>query len=113
MRHGFSLLWSAWQCGVPADNTGRLNAHFPTVSATGINRDEFIAEGFGPGDAFIKEISDTAFVGTLSYQAADLARDKASLTVRQRERDPRITPAGMSLALLDTGHIEITRAPGF
>jgi hypothetical protein len=112
MRHGFSLLWSAWQTGVPAGGD-RLNAHFPAVSATKINRDEFIAEGFGPGDAFIRETSETTFVGTLSYRAADLDQDKASLTVRQREKDKRVTPPGLAWRYLDADHIEITRAPGF
>jgi hypothetical protein len=93
MRHGFSLIWSAWQTHVPV-GADRLNAHFPSVAATGINRDEFIAEGFGPGDAFIRETSETTFIGTLSYKAADLTLGKASLTVRQREKDRRATPPG-------------------
>jgi Alpha/beta hydrolase domain len=112
MRYGFSLLWSAWQTRVPA-GADRLNAVFPIVAATGTNRDEFIAEGFGPGDAFIQEKSETTFVGTLSYPAADLARDKASLTVRQRERDARATPVGLEWRYLDASQVEITRAPGF
>ena len=112
MRHGFSLLWSAWQTRVPA-GADRLNAVFPTVAATGINRDEFIAEGFGPGDAFIQEVSETTFVGTLSYPSADLARDKASLTVREREREPRATPPGLAWRYLDPTHIEIIRPSGF
>ncbi len=112
MRHGFSLIWSAWQTRVPA-GADRLNAHFPTVPATAISRDEFIAEGFGPGDAFIQETSETSFVGTLSYQAADLDQEKASLTVREREKDTRATPSGLSWRYLDASHIEITRPPGF
>ena len=112
MRHGFSLIWSAWQSGVP-EGADRLNAHFPVVAATGINRDEFIAEGYGPGDAFIRETSETVFVATLSYQSADLSRDKASLTVRQREMDKRATPPGLAWRYIDATHIEITRPPGF
>jgi hypothetical protein len=111
MRQGFSVLWSGWQTGASAAD--RLHAQFPTVAATGISRDEFIAEGFGPGDAFIRETSETAFIATLSYRAADLSHDKASLTVRQRETDPRATPQGLSWRYLDEGHIEITRAPGY
>ncbi|HUB16374.1 MAG TPA: alpha/beta hydrolase domain-containing protein [Acetobacteraceae bacterium] len=112
MRHGFSIIWSAWQSRVPA-GADRLGAQFPTVPATTINRDEFIAEGFGPGDAFIQEISETAFIGTLSYQAADLAPDKSSLTVRQRQSDPRATPRGLTWRYIDAHHIEILRPPGF
>jgi hypothetical protein len=112
MRHGFSVLWSAWQTRVPA-GADRLNAHFPTVTATGINRDEFIAEGFGPGDAFIQETSEAVFVATLSYPAADLTEGKASLTIRQREKDRRATPPGLSWHYVDATHIEITRPSGF
>jgi hypothetical protein len=112
MRRGFSLLWSAWQTGVPG-GADRLNAHFPSVAATAISREEFIAEGFGPGDLFIEEVSDTAFIGTLSYEAADLSPTKATLTVRQRERDPRVTPIGLSWRYVDSTHIEIARPPGF
>jgi hypothetical protein len=116
MRHGFSVLWSAWQTGVPAGGD-RLDASFPIAIGpdgplTGTTRDEFIAEGFGPGDAFIREVSDTVFIGTLSYPVADDNPDKASLTVRQRENDPRATPAGLSWRYLDARHVEITRAPG-
>ena len=112
MRHGFSVVWSAWQTRVPV-GADRLSAQFPSVAATGINRDEFIAEGFGPGDAFIQETSETTFIATLSYQAADLTLGKASLTVRQREKDPRATPPGLSWRTIDATHIEITRPPNF
>ena len=117
MRHGFSLVWSAWQTGVPA-GAGRLDADFPIAAnpsgpIIGTNRDEFIAEGFGPGDAFIRETSETTFIATLSYPAADMAPGKASLTVRQREKDPRAAPPGLSWRYIDASHIEITRAPGY
>jgi hypothetical protein len=118
MQHGFSVLWSAWQTEVPP-GADRLEARFPIArnadgsSITRVTRDEFIAEGMGPGDAFIKEVSDTVFIGTLSYPAADLS--DASLTVRNRERDKRATPAGLRWRFLDPRHVEITRPsePGY
>ncbi|MGE0222512.1 MAG: alpha/beta hydrolase domain-containing protein [Acetobacteraceae bacterium] len=118
MRRGFSLLWSAWQTGVPA-GMDRLNAQFPVAAnpdgpIVGTNRDEFIAEGLGgPGDLFIQETSETSFIGTLSYPAANLDPSRASLTVRLRERDPRVTPPGLAWRYVDARHVEITRAPGF
>ncbi|MSP00565.1 MAG: hypothetical protein EXR07_05880 [Acetobacteraceae bacterium] len=117
MRRGFSLLWSAWQTGVPA-GADRLDAEFPVATNAGgpilgINREEFIAEGFGPGDAFIKEVSDRSFVGTLSYPAADLDPAKASLTVRQREKDKRATPRDLTWRYVDAAHVEIARAAGY
>lgn len=118
MRRGFSMVWSAWQTGVPA-GADRLNAVFPIATGDGApllktNRDEFIAEGLGgPGDAFIQETSETTFIGALSYPAADLDPAKAALTVRLREKDPRVTPPGLAWRYVDAGHVEITRAPGF
>ena len=116
MRHGFSVLWSGWQSGVPA-GPGRLHATFPVPTGrgapiTGTSRDEFIAEGLGgPGDAFVREVSDRVFAGTLSYPAATLDPAKASLTMRVRERDARTTPEGLSWRYLDDRHVEITRPP--
>ena len=114
MRHGFSLVWSAWQTEVPPGND-RLIARFPIATDHGapitqISRDEFIPEAAGgPGDLFIQEVSDTVFIATLSYAAADLDPAKASLTIRQREKDPRATPPGLAWHYVDARHIEITR----
>lgn len=119
MRQGFSIVWSAWQTEVPAGDD-RLNAVFPVATDNGapivrVTRDEFIAEGAGgPGDLFIQEISDRVFVATLAYAAADMDPAKATLAVRQRERDARATPVDMTWRYLDARHVEITRpAAGF
>lgn len=60
----------------------------------------------------MKEVSETVFIGTLSYPAADLDPARASLTMRVRERDPRGTPAGLSWRYLDATQIEVTRPAG-
>ena len=81
---------------------------------TAMVREEFIAENTGLlGDNNIEELSDERFVGTLVYPVAD--PNGATLTVRQREADPRVTPAGLAWRLVDDRHVEITRptAPGF
>src|SRR5271169_6121209 len=77
-------------------------------------REEFIAENTGLlGDGNIQELSEERFVGTLVSPVVD--PDGATLTVRQREADPRVTPAGLAWRLVDTRHVEITRPtkPGF
>ncbi len=117
MRHGFSVVWSAWQTGVPADGD-RLEAILPIATnpdgpVTAICREEFIAEGFGPGDAFLREVSDKVFVGTLTYPAANLDPANATLTVRLREKDPRATPPDLTWRYLDASHVEIARAAGY
>src|SRR5437868_8285473 len=114
MRRGFTLVWSGWQGDVPP-GADRLTAHFPTIPCvTGMVREEFIAEATGLlGDSNILELSEQRFVGTLVYPVADPA--SASLTVREREADPRVTPPGLAWRLVDDRHVEITRptAPGF
>jgi hypothetical protein len=111
MRRGFTLVWSGWQGDVPPD-ADRLTARFPTIP--GMVREEFIAEATGLlGDTNIQELSEERFVGTLVYPVADPVG--ATLTVREREADPRVTPPGLAWRLVDDHHVEITRptAPGF
>jgi Alpha/beta hydrolase domain len=114
MRRGFTLVWSGWQGDVPP-GADRLTAHFPTIPGiTGMVREEFIAEATGLlGDSNIQELSEERFVGTLVYPVVDPAG--ATLTVREREADPRATPPGLAWRLIDDRHVEITRptAPGF
>jgi hypothetical protein len=114
MRRGYTLVWSAWQGDVPPGND-RLVARFPVVAGvTGMVREEFIAEATGLlGDGNIEELSEDRFIGALVYPAADPA--EATLTVREREADPRATPPGLAWRLVDDRHVEITRptASGF
>jgi Alpha/beta hydrolase domain len=114
MHRGFTLVWSGWQ-GDVSPGADRLSAHFPTIPGiTGMVREEFIAEATGLlGDNNIQELSEERFVGTLVYPVADPAG--ATLTVRGREADPRVTPPGLAWRLVDDRHVEITRptAPGF
>jgi hypothetical protein len=111
MRRGFTLVWSGWQGDVPPGND-RLTASFPSITGiTGMVREEFIAENTGLlGDSNILELSEEHFVGTLIYPVAD--PNGATLTVRQRETDPRVTPAGLAWHLVDDRHVEITRPTG-
>ena len=63
-------------------------------------REELIAENTGLlGDSNIQELSGERFVGTLVYPVAD--PDGGTLTVRQREGDPRVTPAGLAWRLVE------------
>ena len=114
MQRGFTVVWSGWQGDVPPGND-RLTAQFPTIPGiTGILREEFIAENTGLlGDNNIQELSEERFLGTLVYPVAD--PNGTTLTVRQRESDPRSTPDGLAWRLVDDRHVEITRptAPGF
>jgi hypothetical protein len=85
MREGYTVVWSGWQWDVPPGE-GRIRLEVPVLRGiTGTNRDEFIfGHDYNP------------FVANLSYPAADLDPAKATLTVRQNERDPRVTPSDLS-----------------
>jgi hypothetical protein len=117
MRQGHAILWTAWQGDVPA-SADRMVAEFPIATdggkpIVGWSRDEIIADAPGSvRDEFIQEISPTRFVATLSYPAASLDVAGASLTVRQKERDPRSTPPGLSWRFLDDRRIEVDRPGG-
>ena len=85
MREGYTLVWSGWQGDTPPGD-GRLRLDVPTLSGvTGTTQDEFIFDH-----------DDNPAVATLSYPVADLDPTKATLTVRQHERDRRVTPGGLS-----------------
>ncbi len=85
MREGYTLVWSGWQGDVPPGE-GRMQLEVPVLRGiTGTNQVEFIFEhDYNP------------FVANLSYPATDLDPAKATLTVRQNERDPRVTPSDLS-----------------
>ena len=85
MREGYTLVWSGWQGDVPPGED-RLQLEVPVLEGiTGTNQDEFIFDhDYNP------------FIASLSYPAADLDPLKATLTVRQNERDPRATPSDLS-----------------
>lgn len=82
MRQGYSVLWSAWQGGI-ADEEGKLQSGFPIATRNGVpivetSREEII---FGYSNAF--------GIAPLSYPAATLDQQAATLTVRAQERDKR------------------------
>ena len=90
MNEGYTVVWSGWQGDMlPGENRMRLQAPV-AEGVTGINRDEFIFyHNYNP------------FVATLSYPAASLDKNKATLTVRARETDPRITPDDLHWEFFD------------
>ena len=81
MNEGYTIVWSGWQGDMPPGKN-RMRLQIPVVeNVTGKVRDEFI---------FYNDYNP--FVATLSYPAASLDINKANLTVRARQTDPRVTP---------------------
>jgi hypothetical protein len=102
MNRGYTIVWSGWQGDiVPGD--GRMTFSPPTVvGITGAAREEFVFD----------HLTDPA-TALLSYPAADLDLAKATLTVRQREADPRATPADLSFSYDGDRKIAIKRPANF
>lgn len=81
---GFTLVWSGWQGDIARADEGNPLASLPIAvnddgsPIVGLSREEFVDRGTQP------------WAGTLTYPAATLDREQATLTVRQREQDPRM-----------------------
>jgi Alpha/beta hydrolase domain len=106
MRQGYAVLWSAWQ-GDVAPGEGRMVASLPVATnngapIVGVNRDEFIFNH-----------PHTPARAPLSYPAHMTDQTQAALTVRQRERDPRLALPATAWRYLSNRAIEITRPAGF
>lgn len=116
MRHGYTIVWSGWQVSYPIPGQsdisgsriqaggGRMSARFPTAK----NSDGSPIVGLSREEAIVSS-NASPFVVNLTYPAADLNPANATLTVRERQQDPRQTPPGMSWRYLDQWHIEIVR----
>jgi hypothetical protein len=102
MRKGYVILWSAWQ-GDVAPGEGRMLASFPIATddaapITAMNRDEFIFNH-----------THNPAAAPLSYPAATMDQDRATLTVRQREKDPRVAIPSTQWRYLSAIKVEISR----
>jgi hypothetical protein len=105
MKHGYTVAWSGWQMDAPGA-PGFLRAYVPVAMdggkpATGMSRDEFTDVPAGP-----------VFTQTLSYPVL-LNTTGTTLTVREREADPRKPLPASSWHFIDERHVEITAEPGF
>ena len=102
MNCGYTMVWSGWQ-GDIAPGAGRMTFSPPIVpGVTGLAREDFIFDH-----------TDNPASATLSYPAADLDPAHARLSVREREADPRATPAGLEVKFEGPTRISIKRPDGF
>lgn len=81
LADGYTIVWSGWQGDLPA-GPNLFTAELPVATnhggpIIGLSREEYVDKGSG------------TFVGRLAYPAVTLDRSQATLTVRERERDPR------------------------
>src|SRR5580704_12983549 len=102
MNRGYTLVWSGWQ-GDIAPGAGRMTFSPPIVpGVTGLAREDFVFDH-----------TDNPASATLSYPAADLDPTHTKLSVRQREADPRATPAGLAFNFDGPSKISIKRPEGY
>jgi hypothetical protein len=102
MNRGYTVVWSGWQ-GDVIPGGGRMTFSPPVApGVTGLAREDFIFDH-----------TDNPAVGTLSYPAAELDAANAKISVREREADPRTTPAGLGVTFESPTKIPIKRPEGF
>ncbi len=102
MNRGYTVVWSGWQGDLGARPNWKTISVPVVPGITGLSREEFIFDH-----------TRNPAVATLTYPAADLDPAKARLTVRQRETDPRATPADLSFTFEGPDKISIKRPKGF
>jgi hypothetical protein len=105
MNRGYTVAWSGWQADAP-NTVPLLKANVPIAMengkpVVGMSREEFTDIPAGP-----------VFTQTLTYPVL-LDTTRTTLTVREREADPRKPLPASSWHFIDERHIEITAAPGF
>ena len=102
MNRGYTVVISGWQ-GDLGPRAAWKTISVPVVpNITGVSREEFIFDH-----------TRNPAVGELTYPAADLDPAKATLTVRQRETDPRVTPTDLSFTFDGPDKVSIKRPAGF
>jgi Alpha/beta hydrolase domain len=102
MNHGYTVVWSGWQ-GDIIPGSGRMTFSPPIApGVTGLAREDFIFDH-----------TDNPAIGTLSYPAADLDPVNAKISVREREADPRTSPAGLGVTFENPTRISVKRPEGF
>lgn len=106
MRQGYSILWSAWQGGVPNEDN-KLQAGFPVATLDG-------APLIGPSrEEIIFGHLQSPAPAPLAYPAASLEQSRATLTVRQYERAARVALPDEAWRFRSPSQIEIDLQAGY
>jgi hypothetical protein len=100
MRQGYTVVWSGWQGDLLAGE-GLLTTELPEAlqdgkRVRGTVRQEFIAESEG-----LVSMPLSGAANIRSYEAVGMDTAKASLTLRERETDPRVPMADGDWAFAD------------
>jgi hypothetical protein len=102
MNRGYIVVISGWQGDLAARSAWKTISVPAVPNVTGLSREEYIFDH-----------TRNPAVAALTYPAADLDPSEARLTVRQRETDPRVTPADLSFTFDGPDKVSIKRPAGF
>ncbi|MFC4312865.1 alpha/beta hydrolase domain-containing protein [Steroidobacter flavus] len=118
MNAGFSVVMSGWQAEYPVLDAPpmavALGSRLPRPpNSTALSARLPIAEGVVAmtREQFFDVGADKTFIGYLSYPAADV-NEKGTLTMRERDADPAVSPSALSWRYLDPWRIEVTKPAG-
>jgi Alpha/beta hydrolase domain len=106
MREGYVILFSAWQGDVAPEEKHML-ASFPVATSNGTPIVETAREEFIFGH------TNSPTIAPLTYPAESMDQGRATLTVRQHEKDPRVAVPQGQWRYLSPVRIEIALAAGF
>ena len=106
MRKGYVILFSAWQGDVAPEEKHML-ASFPVATSTGTSIVETAREEIIFGH------TNSPAIAPLTYPADSMDRGRATLTVRQHEKDPRVPVPPGQWRYLSPTRIEIVLTAGF
>lgn len=107
LEMGFAMVQVGWQ-GDLAPTATNIVPFLPVA------RNADGSPVVGPAlEEFIFNDAEPRSVATLTYPAASLDPSRATLTVRQKQADPRAAPAGLAWRYLDERRIQIDRPAGF
>jgi hypothetical protein len=106
MRQGYVILFGAWQ-GDVAPGEGRMLAGFPVATINGVPIVESARE-----EIIFGHINSPA-VAPLTYPADSADKERATLTVRQYEKDPRVPLSASQWRYLSPHAVEIKLVEGF
>jgi hypothetical protein len=102
MREGYTIVWSGWQGDLVPGGT-IISLRVPMAPQyTGPSREEWVFDD-----------ARNPAVAQLTYPTADANPANATLTIRERERDKREAPIGLSFRYLSSSEVEIMRPGGF
>ena len=107
LERGFAMVRVGWQGDIAPTETNVV-AELPVAT----HPDGSPITGSAMAE-FIFNDAERSSRGRLSYPAGSLDQTRATLTVRQNQRDPRATPADLTWTFVDSQDIEIHRPAGF